>query len=194
MSKDKRNSDLDFDFDLENAAQDTSVLEATQTAQPVGLAAPKAKPGRPRCAKQAFSLEWAAGFADGEGCIYIFKQTYAADPRRKATYRLGFTITQNDLQVLEHFQQGLGIGGRIYQVARKPQHNRQIYTLNCTGISALRVICTLQPHLIRKQLEAQTAIDYWQQGQCGKHPGPAGWPPAVMAIRERFCKKLKSLK
>ena len=142
---------------------------------------------------QRFSLAWAAGFADGEGCIHIFMQRYA-DPKRKKSYRLGFNIVQNDLPVLEHFRQVLNIAESIYKVKRLPSHRRQVYTLNCTGKSALRVIATLQPHLVRKQLEAQSALDYWRLGLGGAHPGRHGWPAHVIAIRERFYQKLKSLK
>ena len=191
MSKDKLNPDLDFD--LAHGARDTSFPETAAPLPPTNHAAPQGKPSCSRHTRLAFSLEWAAGFADGEGCIYICKQTYA-NSNRKETYRLGFAITQNDLQVLEHFQQGLNIAERIYKVKRRLQHNRQIYSLNCTGKSALRVIATLQPHLVRKQLEAQTAGAYWVQGLCGKHPGPAGWSSGVMALRERFYQKMKSLK
>lgn len=192
MSSDKMTSD----FDLAQAASDTSVLDTAGSTNPASCApiAPKAKPGRCRRAKQAFNLAWAAGFVDGEGCIFIYRQRYTANPKRNLAYRLGFSITQNDLQVLEHFQKGLGIAGGIYEVKRLLQHNRQIYELNYTGINALRAISMLQPFLVRKRLEAQTAIDYWAQGHCGKHPGPVGWPPSVVAIRERFYQKMKSLK
>lgn len=172
MSKDA----LNLDFELAPATQ-----------------AGSGQPGRARRTQQAFSLEWAAGFADGEGCIHIFMQRYA-DPKRKKSYRLGFTISQNDLQVLEHFQQGLIIAERIYKAKRLPSHNRQVYTLNCTGRSALRVIAMLEPHLVRKQLQARAALDYWRLGHGGAHPGRYGWPASVIAIRERFYQKLKALK
>ena len=191
MSSDKMN--FDFNLDLADVPSDTSVIDATDTAHPASFAAAQTKAGRRRRVNPTFSLEWAAGFADGEGCICIVKQRYA-DPRRKLTYRLAFSIVQNDLQVLEHFYKGLGIQGGIFDVGRIVQHNRQVYTLNYTGVNALKVIAMLQPHLIRKRLEAQTAIDYWSQGLCGRHPGRLGWPAAVVAIRERFYQKMKSLK
>lgn len=146
-----------------------------------------------RRTQQAFSLQWAAGFVDGEGCIYICKQTYT-DPRRHETYRLGFTITQNDLQVLEHFRHGMGIPGCLYRVRRQPGHSRQVFAIHCSGRSALRVITMLQPFLIRKWLEAQAAIDYWQQGFGGQHPGRGGWSLSVIATREYFFQTMKTLK
>jgi hypothetical protein len=142
-----------------------------------------------------FSLEWAAGFADGEGCISLAKQRYLNNPARGITYRLSFCIVQNDLQVLQHFKDGMGIHSKIYPVKRLMQHNRQIYTLNYSGVKALELIRTLQPYLFRKQLEAQAALDYWTEGQCGQHPrGRRQWPADVIAIRERYFQKLKTLK
>lgn len=150
-------------------------------------------PGNGGIVKPPFTLAWAAGFVDGEGCISICKQRYQ-DPRRKLTYRLCLSITQNNLEVLEHLRDGLGITDCIYKVKRKPQHNRQVYALNFNGKCALAVIIALYPYLIRKQPEAQTAIDFWRHGQCGKHPGPRGWSASVNAFRESCFKKMKALK
>lgn len=160
---------------------------------PTGLNAAAASATPCKRTQQAFSLQWAAGFVDGEGCIYICKQTYT-DPRRHDTYRLGFTITQNDLQVLEHFRHGMGIPGSLYRVRRQPGHSRQVFAIHCSGRSALRVITMLQPFLIRKWTEAQAAIDYWQQGFGGQHPGRGGWSPSVIATREYFFQTMKTLK
>jgi hypothetical protein len=158
-----------------------------------GSTAPTAR-GRKRNHPIPFSLPWAAGFTDGEGCIFIFKQVYTNSPGRNPTYRLGFSITQNNLPVLEHFLRGLGVHGKIYGSTRTLGHNRQLYELKYTGVNALKVIGALQPHLIRKQQEAQTALNYWRLAHGGKRPGPAGWPPSVLGARERYYKKLKSLK
>jgi hypothetical protein len=165
-------------------------LNMTSTS---ALATAQAIPGNVVLAKPPFTLAWAAGFVDGEGCIYICKQPYR-DSRRKFAYRLGFCITQTNLEVLEHFRHGMGITETLYKVKRRPQHSRQVYTVNCSGKSALAVITTLYPYLVRKQPEAQAAMDYWCHGQCGKRPGPHGWPASVLAIREAYFKKLKALK
>ena len=196
MSKDHFNSD----FDLTALVSTTSVIGGTGAAPSTVLqagcagVASKTKPGRSRRARPAFSLEWAAGFADGEASIFIYKQAYPADPGRNSAYRLGFAISQNDLQVLEHFKDGLGVHSAIYPSRRSLQHNKQVYELRYTGVNALKTIALLQPYLIRKQAEAQVAIQYWQRCGGGGHPGPAGWPAAIQALRERFCKKLKALK
>jgi hypothetical protein len=142
--------------------------------------------------QQAFSIEWAAGFLDGEGCIHIARQTYRG--KRSATYVLRVYIVQNNREVLEHFRDGVGIDARIYKVKRLTAHNKQVYTLNFQGKKALALIATLAPHLVRKREEAQVAMTYWVEGRVGFRPGPKGLPPELVATRERLYLKLRSLK
>lgn len=140
----------------------------------------------------AFSIEWAAGFLDGEGCIHIARQTYRG--KRRDTFRLRVYIVQNNREVLEHFRDGIAIDARIYKVRRTTQHNKQVYTLNFEGKKAMALIALLMPHLIRKREEAQTAWAYWFDGKVGMRPGPKGLPPEIAALRERLYLKLRSLK
>ena len=142
--------------------------------------------------KQAFSIEWAAGFLDGEGCIHIARQTYRG--KRRCTHVLRVYVVQANLEVLEHFRDGVGIDVRIYKVRRLTAHNKQVYTLNFQGKKALALIALLAPHLVRKREEAQVAMTYWVEGRVGFRPGPKGLPPELVAIRERLYLKLRSLK
>jgi hypothetical protein len=153
----------------------------------------QAIPGNGGIVKPPFTLAWAAGFVDGEGCISIVKQRYQ-DPRRKLSYRLCLGISQNNLEVLEHLRDGMGITEPIYKVKRLPQHSRQVYTLNCNGKNALRLITTLLPFLVRKREEAQTAVAYWEDCMGGKRPGGKGWSPQVTADREAKFQKMRSFK
>src|SRR5690606_3581770 len=98
---------------------------------------------------------WAAGFIDGEGCIHISKQQLPG--RRNATYRLGVSVAQNDLEVLLHLRDGLGIVGHIYKIKRSPQHRRQCHALYYSGPNAMKLISVLEPCLVRKRREAQAA-------------------------------------
>ncbi len=139
-----------------------------------------------------FTVQWAAGFVDGEACIHIAKQRYRT--KRRDTYRLGIYLTQNDLNVLEHFRDGVGVAAPIYEVKRTRQHRRQCYTLNYNGAKAMRVISLLAPHLVRKRSEADAAEAFWTFGRIGERPGPKGLEPQVVEIREHFYKHLKQLK
>jgi hypothetical protein len=140
----------------------------------------------------AFSIEWAAGFLDGEGCIHIARQTYRS--KRRDTLRLRVYIVQAHLEVLEHFRDGVGIDARIYKVKRTAQHNKQVYTLNFEGKKAMALIALLMPHLIRKQEEAQAAMTFWVEGRVGTRWGPKGVPTDIAALRQRLYLKLRSLK
>jgi hypothetical protein len=142
--------------------------------------------------KQRFSIEWAAGFVDGEGCIHIARQTYRG--KRRETWKLRCYISQNDLEVLEHFRGAVGIDAPIYKVRRTKQQNKQVYTLNFEGKKAMALVALLMPHLIRKREEAQAAMTYWVEGRVGKRWGPKGIPPEIAAFRERMYFKLRSLK
>ena len=144
--------------------------------------------------QEPFTNAWAAGFCDGEGSIFIFKQTYSKDPRRNPAYRLGLTISQNNWEVLEYFLEGVGVHGKIYRTKRTIGQNRQVYSLQYIGVDARNVIALLQPYLKRKQIEAQVALNYWKFAEGGRRPGPKGWPPCVLRTRERFYQKLKALK
>lgn len=139
-----------------------------------------------------YQLGWAAGFLDGEGCIHIAKQRYLA--ARSDTYRLGVSLTQNDLDVLAHFRDVIGIDVPIFKVKLAPNHRRQCYTLNYSGKGALKLISMLSPHLRRKRLEAQAASDFWTEGRVGQHGGRKALDPEVVATRERFYLLLKQLK
>ena len=163
---------------------------AAHTAAPAMPVAPRVF-GATR-EQQAFSIEWAAGFLDGEGCIHIARQTYRG--KRSATYVLRVYIVQNNREVLEHFRDGVCIDARIYKVKRLTAHNKQVYTLNFQGKKALALIAMLAPHLVRKREEAQVAMTYWVEGRVGLRPGPKGLPPELVATRERLYLKLRSLK
>jgi hypothetical protein len=143
-------------------------------------------------APEAFSIEWAAGFADGEACIHIARQRYRGG--RADGFRLRVYIVQNHLEVLEHFRNGVGIDAPIYKIKRTPGQNRQCYTLNYDGAKAMAVLTLLLPHLVRKRAEALAAWAFWVQGCVGLRPGRKGLSPAIRAIRQRFYLKLRSLK
>lgn len=137
------------------------------------------------------SLDWAAGMLDGDGCIAIVKQPFR---HRKTIYRLVVCIVQNCRQTLEHFQKCLNLPGTIYEVSRKLQHNKQVYTLNYSGPNAMRLVQMLQGHLVRKRLEAAVALSFCENGQISRRFGCHGVPPHIHNIRVAHYKKLRALK
>ena len=47
--------------------------------------------------------------------------------------------------MLQHFQQGLGVHANLLPVKRLVQHNKQVYTLNYDGRSAMAVARASRP-------------------------------------------------
>ena len=137
------------------------------------------------------SLAWAAGMLDGDGCIAVIKQPFR---NRRPIYRLIVSIVQNCRQTLEHFRRCVGVDGVIYDVKRKLEHNKQVYTLNYSGPKALLVIQRLRAYLVRKRLEALVAISFCLNGQISRRFGPHGVPADVEAVRVAHYLKLRALK
>ncbi|MBA2722515.1 MAG: endonuclease [Methylibium sp.] len=141
-----------------------------------------------------FSPAWAAGFADGEGCIHIAHQIYSTTRPRNPTYRLRFSISQNNREVLQHFLDGFGIRGHINETQRTPGENRQAYVLQYDGRQAFEVIALLKDLLVRKRHEAVVALRFWLEGLCGTRFGRNGMPPEVLRFRRACYAKLRRLK
>lgn len=168
----------------------TASIPVVSNIQASPVAAPRLLNDVP--ADPPFSVAWAAGFADGEACFSILKVTHRCG--RNDTYRLICSITQNNRAVLEHLRDGMGIGGRIYNVKPRPFHTRPVFVLNYDGKEAMAFIALLTPHLVRKRAEALTAWTYWSEGRVGARFGRQGLPPELTAIRERLFLKMRALK
>jgi|JI8StandDraft_1071087.scaffolds.fasta_scaffold367918_1 hypothetical protein len=139
------------------------------------------------------NLAWAAGFADGEACVSIVRQRFHKSNRRD-TYRMRFDIGQNHLTVLQDFEKAVGLSGRLYKVKRAKSQNRDSYMLTYDGDSAFKVIDRLRPFLRRKNHEAELAFEFKDQCQISRHFGPKGCPEEVWKLREKFHRKMQSLK
>lgn len=140
----------------------------------------------------AADLAWAAGFTDGEGCIHLARQRYK-NSNRSDCYRLNVHITQNDLGLLQHFRDVVGVDGRIYPVKLAANHNKQCYTLNFVGNKAVALLQVLRPYLRRKLAEANAALAYWSGCRPPHQPGQRN-SAELMARREHFFLLLKELK
>jgi hypothetical protein len=153
---------------------------------------PRSLPGLDPDGPSASQLAWAAGFIDGEACVHIAKQRYVES--RNPTFRLGVYITQNDRSTLEHLRECLGIDTPIHKVKAAPNHRRQCFTLNYTGIAALKVLHMLLPYLVRKRAEAEAAFAFWTDGNMGQPTRGKPVPADIVAVREHYFELMKQLK
>jgi hypothetical protein len=159
----------------------------------IASAAAKATRRRTRPA----DLGWAAGFFDADGHLSAPAQKHAPYPNgqpRKPSIRLVASVSQNDREVLEHFQRVVGAHGKIYRQTRNIGQNRQCYALMYSGRHALEVIYVLRPHLRRKQYQADAAKELAIKGRLGMYPGRRGFPESVKRARRQLPKKISRLK
>ncbi|MDX1749064.1 MAG: LAGLIDADG family homing endonuclease [Methylophaga sp.] len=142
--------------------------------------------------KKIIDLSWAGGFIDGEGWIGIARQT--RKDYDTISHRLKVAITQNNLEVLEHFKNIIGESGAINKGVRTEKMNRQTYSLVFDSRHALNVLHKIRPYLKRKGHEADAVFAMWEEGLMGKRPGAKGWPPEIYKIREKWAQKISRLK
>lgn len=137
-------------------------------------------------------IAWAAGFADGEACIHISKTQIKG--RKNPTYRLVLSVCQNHLGSLKRFARALDLPQRFYDVKRTASMNRDAMTFAVSEGQAHRALKLLLPYLTRKAPEARMAIEAYEVGRMHVHPGPRGHAAEVWKTRERYYRKLRSMK
>jgi hypothetical protein len=71
---------------------------------------------------------------------------------------------------------------------------KQCYVLVYDGRQARDAIQAVLPHLVRKRVEAQTALAFYEEGRVEWRPGRSGCPEELWRTREKFCRKLRALK
>lgn len=99
------------------------------------------------------SIEWLAGFIDGEGCLFIVGN-------KRTRHALILAIANIHLPTLKAIQEIFG--GHIQALSTR--RGRQIYEIRWHGKTALELIKQLEPHLITKRDQAQFIIENWQLG------------------------------
>lgn len=132
----------------------------------------------------SISIEYIAGFFDGEGCIYI----------NNKTHRLRVCITNTNYYILKQFKEMFG--GSIYKrQLRKLKNNRgyckQIFQWSIEFNNALRFLECIQPYTIVKKEQIELAIKYRNR----INPSNGGKPLSneEKYIRESYIKQIKKL-
>ena len=135
--------------------------------------------------EKAPSLEYLAGFFDGDGCICIYKQRNP-NMARGHSYRLYISVTQKAPLILEVFKAQWG--GSI--------HDRSKYAniWMAYGQSALKALKELAPHLILKREEALLAISFQTEKTERKNRRCTRLTESEFASDEAACLKMRGLK
>lgn len=126
---------------------------------------------------EATDWAYAAGIADGEGCIAIVRSFTPS--RGRYNYGVQVTVSNRDRDVLEWMQQLWG--GWVVAVSMGKGRSRASWAWRCpTGLSAKPFLTGIQPWLRIKRRQCQNAltmIDLLQRGRrtLGRAPLPQAW-------------------
>lgn len=107
------------------------------------------------------TLEYIAGFFDGEGCASIVKTHVRKNRRMKNGFELtpSITITQKKRDILERIYTTFNqyqIGCYLYN-----QQSGKINRLKITGIKRVKKFCeTMIPYTVGKRRELEILLDY----------------------------------
>lgn len=120
---------------------------------------------------EELSIEWVAGFFDGEGCAKIGKQ---AKVKSGIIYpHASLTLSQSGedgLAVLEAVQKQFG--GKIYHHLRVGEHKatKNAYKLYWNKEDGAAFLIKLIPHLKLKKQDCQTVLNHYQRKANGSSP------------------------
>jgi len=102
-------------------------------------------------------LAWAAGFFDGEGCVFIRTYQRKSGP---ASY-LSLSVSQTDRELLERFQEAVGVGkinGPYHNGSgRKPKYQWEVGKR--PGVNqVIKVLISRISHVKRLQIQKALAL------------------------------------
>lgn len=128
-------------------------------------------------------LVWAAGFVDGEGCIFIQYR------RPTRTHYLKLTVPQLNPAPL-YILQSL-FGGALRPKAGRTAPYRRLWIWEVSSRQAADAIQEMRPYLVVKGAEAAVAFEF--QAGLGRAI-QNGVPPEERARRQELADQLKELK
>jgi len=99
------------------------------------------------------SLEYMAGFFDGEGCIKISREKNHS----RFTYRLRIGIGQKDRSILIRIKQAYG---GIVVACYDKRYNKTYYEWDTSAQRAFQILKQIYPYLQLKKLQAKLAIEF----------------------------------
>jgi len=100
------------------------------------------------------SLEWLAGFFDGEGSITVVHSI----SKKHKQYFLSVGLTQSNFDVLDKIRREYG--GNLYKKSKQTGRH-QGYELRWTSKAAIEFLSILAPYLVVKKPQAEIALGEW---------------------------------
>lgn len=130
--------------------------------------------------KELEKIIYFSGIFDGEGCVYAY--------RRKNTFSLEIEISMTHLPTLKHLQSTFDLG--TINPIKKREGCKQAFRYRLRGNQASSVLKQIQPYLITKKEEVDTALILHEYNQETKYIRSE----EVIEKKEELLQKLKELK
>lgn len=99
------------------------------------------------------TIEYLAGFFDGEGCITVVGS-------KPPSVNLIVSIAQTELQILTEIRECFG--GYLYPKVRRSAKHNQAWELRWVSRSAIEFLEKVYPFLKVKQLQAKIVLQEWK--------------------------------
>ena len=132
------------------------------------------------------TLEYIAGFVDGEGSFMINKP-------EKGLYKASFMISNSNKNILKDIKEYFSIGLKIRPDDRKNPKRKITYSLETTNIYQVKSIARkLYPHLRLKQKQAEIMMEY-PSAKAIKIGGLSSEDHSTKALQGKLCRKIRAL-
>lgn len=126
------------------------------------------------------SAEYIAGFFDGEGCIYVGRNS-----RQRPTYTLEVSIVNTDRRPLDQLYARFGGCLQVRQ-------GGQQYHWRITGQRAQQFLNWIRPHAVIKDQQIRLALEFMAARERSSRWRPL--TPETLAVREGFRLALQAAK
>lgn len=135
---------------------------------------------------------WAAGIIDGEGCIFIRKNSPTETSRhRSPCHDLGVKVTMTHRETVERIATIFGVG-TVTTDSNKPPGHKTSYSWTCRSSDAAMVLQAVYPFLVTKRHEAFRGIEFSlaKAARSGRERVPA----EMLERREHSYAEMRDLK
>ena len=136
------------------------------------------------------SLEYIAGFFDGEGYIQIAKKSPGGHSR--SPYWLMCSMANTHRGVLDEIQKVTG--GLVIFHKGTTGRNSPHYRLSFYTQQALTFLKAIQPYLVIKREEADLAVAFYEHNKASGFRGRVKMTEAELLIRHDYYLKMKAMK
>ncbi|GAI09780.1 unnamed protein product [marine sediment metagenome] len=133
------------------------------------------------------TLNYLAGFFDGEGCIYINKQKNVRNPKRSITYQGAVEVANTKKEQLLLFSKYFGGKIRCYYDVDRPNGK---YFWRIVSRDAVKFCKVIKGYLLTKEEQAEVVIELHKTM---KPRGNAHVPDDIIKYREQLYQEMRTL-